>query len=75
MLDTGVPERLFAERPIASHYGVPGVQSCPMIEPVSPLVFLIFLNVSKSKTDEKVFIFYLILLIRFLSEKSYIQKI
>jgi hypothetical protein len=30
MLDTSVPERPFTERPIALHYGVPGVQSCPM---------------------------------------------
>ncbi len=30
MLDTSVPERPFTERPISSHYGVPGVQSCPM---------------------------------------------
>jgi hypothetical protein len=30
MLDTSVPERPFTERPIASHYSVPGVQSCPL---------------------------------------------
>jgi hypothetical protein len=30
MLDTSVPERPFTERPIASHYSVLWVQSCPM---------------------------------------------
>jgi hypothetical protein len=30
MLGTSVPERPFTERPISSHYSVPGVQSCPM---------------------------------------------
>jgi hypothetical protein len=53
MLDTSVPARPFTERPIASHYGVPGVQSLPMplktcLERYCVLIilhFLILMNV------------------------------
>jgi hypothetical protein len=48
MLDTSVPERPFTKGPIASHYGVLGVQRCPMplktcLERSNVLIILNFL--------------------------------